>query len=94
MHPNKTTYIKLRTLLATTNVRLAALIGEDEITTKSWGNLSNRRRPQDEQLKQCVVEFYRPLAELQRSVGLKQTTMAADLELLAEKLVKKLRDEK
>lgn len=94
MHLNKTTYIKLRTLLATTNVRLAALIGEDEITTKSWGNLSNRRRPQDEQLKQCVVEFYRPLAELQRSVGLKQTTMAADLELLAEKLVKKLRDEK
>lgn len=94
MHPNKHTYIKLRTLLATTNVRLAALIGEDELTTKSWGNTSNRRRPQDEQLKQCVVEFYRPLAELQRSVGLKPTMMTADLELLAEKLVKKLRDEK
>lgn len=94
MHSNKNIYIKLRKLLATTNVRLAALIGEDELTTKSWGNPSNRRRPQDEQLKQCVVEFYRPLAELQRSVGLKPTTMAADLELLAEKLVKKLREQK
>lgn len=94
MHPNKHIYVKLRTLLATTNVRLAALIGEDELTTKSWGNPSNRRRPQDAQLTQCVVEFYRPLAELQRSVGLKPTTMASDLELLAEKLVKKLREEK
>ncbi len=94
MHPNKQIYIKLRTLLATTNVRLAALIGEDELTTKSWGNPSNRRRPQDEQLKQCVVEFYRPLAELQRSVGLNPTTRTADLELLAENLVKKLKEEK
>lgn len=94
MHPNKQIYIKLRTMLATTNVRLAALIGENEITTKSWGNPSNRRRPLDEQLTQCVVEFYRPLAELQRSVGLQPTTLPADLELMAEKLVKKLRDEK
>lgn len=94
MDPNKQIYIKLRTMLATTNVRLAALLGEGELTTKSWGNPSNRRRPQNEQLTKCIVEFYRPLAELQRSVGLQPTTLPADLELLAEKLVKKLRDEK
>lgn len=94
MHPNKQIYIKLRAMLVTTNVRLAALIGEDELTTKSWGNPSNRRRPQNEQLTQCIVEFFRPLAELQRSVGLQPTTLTDDLELLAEKLVKKLKDEK
>lgn len=91
MHPNKAIYIKLRALLRTSNVALASLLGVDEYVTRSWGNPSNRLRPHDEQLNRCVVEFFKPLAELQRSVGLPAITKAADLEELASRLVQKLR---
>lgn len=93
IHRNKIMYTRLRDLLLVTNRRMAQTMGVTEETARAYGNPHNVRKPSADRLRQAIIGNCKHVPDLQQMLGLKPTTSMFDLEILADKVIKKMTDE-